>query len=87
MERIKDTSPLVATIGNYYVVNMLGGWGPMFASEKLTKNDIHTIWDDRVLNQAYQVFGGMPGVIIEAANNAFPEDLKNRLSEMTTRPA
>jgi uncharacterized protein (DUF362 family) len=87
MERIKDSSPWVATIGNYYVVNKLGGWGPMLASEKLIKNDIHAIWDDRVLNQAYQVFGGMPEVILEAANNVLPEDLRKRLSEMTTRPA
>jgi uncharacterized protein (DUF362 family) len=87
MERIKDTSPWVATIGNYYVVSMLGGWGPMLASEKLIKNDIKGIWDDRVLNQAYQVFGGVPKVILEAANNALPDDLKKRLSEMTTRPA
>jgi uncharacterized protein (DUF362 family) len=86
-ERFKDSSPWVATIGNYYVVNKLGGWGPTLASEKLIKNDINAIWDDRVLNQAYQVFGGMPRVILEAANNAFPEDLKNRLSEMTTRSA
>ena len=87
MERFKDSSPWVATIGNYYVVNKLGGWGPTFASEKLIKNDINAIWDDRVLNQAYQVFGGIPKVILEAANNALPEDLKNRLSKMTTRSA
>ena len=86
-ERFKDGSPWVATIGNYYVVNKLGGWGPTLASEKLIKNDINAIWDDRVLNQAYHVFGGMPRVILEAANNALPEDLKNRLSEMTTRSA
>ncbi len=87
MERLKDGSPWVATIGNYYVVNKLGGWGPTLASEKLIKNDIHTIWDDRVLNQAYQVFDGMPKVILEAASHALPEDLKNRLNKMTTRPA
>jgi hypothetical protein len=62
----------------------LGGWGPTLASEKLTKNDIKVIWDDRVLNHAYQVFGGMPQVILEAANKAIPEDLKKRLSETTT---
>jgi uncharacterized protein (DUF362 family) len=82
-----DSNLWVATIGNYYVVNMLGGWGPMLASEKLIKNDINSIWDDRVLNQAYQVFDGMPRVILEAANSAFPEDLKRRLSQMTTRSA
>ncbi|MCJ7664640.1 MAG: DUF362 domain-containing protein [Desulfobacterales bacterium] len=87
MEWFKDNSPWAARIGNHYVVDKLGGWGPMLASEKLTKNDINAIWDDRVLNHAYQVFGGMPRVILDAANNALPEDLKKRLSEKTTRSA
>jgi uncharacterized protein (DUF362 family) len=86
-EWFKDSSQWVARIGNHYVVNKLGGWGPTLASEKLTKNDINAIWDDRVLNHAYQVFGVMPKVILEAANNAIPEDLKKRLTETTTRSA
>jgi len=86
-EWFKDNSPWVARIGNYYVVNKLGGWGPTLASEKLTKNDLNAIWDDRVLNHAYQVFGGMPRVILEEANSTLPEDLKKRLSEMTSRSA
>lgn len=56
-------------------------------SEKLAKKDINTIWNDRVLNHAYQVFGGMPRVILEAANNVLAQDLKKRLSEMTTPSA
>ena len=86
-EWFKDNSQWVARIGNHYIVSKLGGWGPTFASEKLTKNDINAIWDDRVLNHAYQVFGVMPKVILEAANNAMPEDLKKRLTEATTRSA
>ena len=86
-EWVKDNSPWVARIGNHYVVSKLGGWGPTLASEKLTKNDLNAIWDDRVLNRAYEVFGGMPRVILEAANNALPENLKKRLSEMTIRSA
>jgi uncharacterized protein (DUF362 family) len=86
-EWFKDNNPWVARIANHYVVSKLGGWGPALASEKLTKNDIHAIWDDRVLNHAYQVFGVMPKVILEAANNAIPEDLKKRLTETTTRSA
>ena len=86
-EWFKDNSQWVARIGNHYVVSKLGGWGPTLASEKLTKNDINVIWDDRVLNHAYQVFGVMPKVILEAANNAIPEDLKKRLTETTTRSA
>ena len=86
-EWFKDNSQWVARIANHYVVSKLGGWGPTFASEKLTKNNINAIWDDRVLNHAYQVFGVMPKVILEAANKAIPEDLKKRLTEMTTRSA
>ena len=86
-EWFKDNSQWVARIANHYVVSKLGGWGPTLASEKLTKNDINAIWDDRVLNHAYQVFGVMPQVILEAANNAIPEDLKKRLTETTTRSA
>jgi len=86
-EWFKDNSQWVARIANHYIVSKLGGWGPTFASEKLTKNDINAIWDDRVLNHAYQVFGVMPKVILEAANNAIPEDLKKRLTETTTRSA
>jgi uncharacterized protein (DUF362 family) len=86
-EWFKDNSQWVARIANHYITSKLGGWGPTLASEKLTKNDINAIWDDRVLNHAYQVFGVMPKVILETANNAIPENLKKRLTEMTTRSA
>jgi uncharacterized protein (DUF362 family) len=86
-EWFKDNNQWVARIANHYIVSKLGGWGPTLASEKLTKNDINAIWDDRTLNHAYQVFGVMPKVILESANNAIPEDLKKRLTEMTTRSA
>jgi uncharacterized protein (DUF362 family) len=80
-------SQLIVSIANHWVVSKLGGWGPAFASEKLVRNDISTIWDDRVLNRAYKVLGGKPKVILQGANNALPEDLKNRISEMVTLSA
>jgi len=82
-----DTSGLVARFGNHYVVSKLGGWRPALLSERLIKNDLEAIWDDRVLNQAYQVLDGRPRVVLESANDAFPEDLKKRLGEMTTPAA
>jgi uncharacterized protein (DUF362 family) len=66
---------------NFYIVNKLGGRRPIFARQK-PKNDVSTIGDDRVLNRAYQVLGGKPKVILQAANSAVPDDLRNRLSEM-----
>jgi uncharacterized protein (DUF362 family) len=75
---------IVNFVNKYYIVRKLGGWGSAFASEKLSRKDINTIWDDRVLNRAYQVLGGKPKVILQAANDAVPEDLRNRISEMVT---
>lgn len=77
-------SQLAVTIANHWVVGKLGGWGPVFTAAQLARNDIDRIWDDRVLNRAYQVFGGLPRVILEAANDALPADLKKRLGEMAT---
>jgi uncharacterized protein (DUF362 family) len=78
-----DSSQLVTSIGNRWVVGKLGGWRSAIASERLTKNKLNTVWDDRVLNHAYRVFGGVPKVILEAANGALREDLRKRLGEMT----
>ena len=75
---------IVNFINKYYIVRKLGGWESAFASEKLSRKDINTIWDDRVLNRAYQVLGGKPKVILQAANDAVPEDLRSRISEMVT---
>ena len=82
-----DTNRMVPRIVNHVVTHWLGGWGPAMASETLRKNSLSTIWDDRVLNHGYSIFGGVPAVILEPANSALPEDLKNRLGRMTALPA
>jgi len=82
-----DTSEVVSRVGNHMVTNWLGGWGPALASETITKNILNTIWDDRVLTRSYEIFGGVPAVLLEAANSALPEDLKKRLGRMTAFPA
>ena len=50
-----NSSQWMVSIGNRYVVTRLGGLGQAFQSEKLTRNGIDTIWDDRVLNHAYRL--------------------------------
>lgn len=81
-----DTSKLVPKLANRMVTSWLGGWGPALASETMTKNRINTIWDDRVLTRSYDLFGGVPAILLESANNALPEALKNRLGRMTAFP-
>lgn len=82
-----DESKLVPMIANHIVTSWLGGWGPALASETLTKNSLNTIWDDRVLTHSYEIFGGVPAILLESANSALPEALKNRLGRMTALPA
>jgi len=92
-ESEKDTfsdpyeSQFIVTIGNHWVVSKLGGWLAALTPEGLTRNDINTIWDDRVLNRAYQVLGGRPEINVKTANRAVPGEVEGRLVEMTTPSA
>jgi uncharacterized protein (DUF362 family) len=88
-EGFKDPygSQVMVSAANHWVVSKLGGLGQAIGSERLNRNHINTIWDDRVLNRAYQVFGGMPAVVLDPANDVVPQALKKRLAECTTPPA
>jgi hypothetical protein len=83
----RDNSKMVPRVANHMVTNWLGGWGQALASETLTKNSLNTIWDDRVLTHSYEIFGGVPAVLLESANTAVPEAVKNRLGRMMALPA
>jgi uncharacterized protein (DUF362 family) len=79
-----DNNPMVARMANYWVVGKLGGMKPVMVSDKLIKNDLESIWDDRVLNHAYRIFSAVPDLIISTTNRILPEDVIRRLGEMTT---
>jgi len=79
----RDTGATVARFGNILVVKWLSNWGKALASETLLKNDIKSIWDDRVLNHAYKVFGGMPTIHLENVQNTLPEKIMIKLRTMT----
>ena len=83
-DAFRDGNRFLARLANHYVVEKLGGPGSSIASEKLTKNPLKTIWDDRVLNRAYDVLGGRPQVVLKAAGVGLPVELHRRLQEMIT---
>jgi hypothetical protein len=87
--KIRDPykSQFLVTFVNGCVVGILGGCWPVLTSHKLIRNNIEAIWDDRVLNRAYQLFGGIPRIFLKAANEILTEELKNQLTEMTTPAA
>jgi hypothetical protein len=70
---------------NRLVVRRLGGLGEALHAEKLLRNDIDSIWDDRVLNRAYEVFGGIPEVKLVDVGASVPQDVKEGLLGMVSR--
>ena len=80
----RDKSQLLAKFGNRVIVGLLGDWKTALNAETLTKNDLRSIGDDRVLNHAYRVLGGRPEIGLKVVNDLVPEELQRRLSEMST---
>jgi uncharacterized protein (DUF362 family) len=81
-----DSGSIFPWFANHVVVGWLGGWGQAFSSESFTKNNLFTVWDDRVLNQAYRIFHGVPRIALVEANDAIPGDLLRNLHSMTALP-
>ena len=81
-----DTGKVVPRLGNRMVVGWLGGWGQALSAETFNKNSLDSIWDDPVLNRAYEIFGGVPLIALESTNDSVPADLKKKLTEMTRFP-
>ncbi len=81
-----DTSPMVAGLGNRVVVKWLGTWKDSLTAEALLKNDLKTIWDDRVLNHAYKIFGGIPDILLENVRNTVSEKIMTALGRMVLHP-
>ncbi len=75
-----------ANNGNRIAVMLLGGVGEALHAEKLVRNDIKLIWDDRVLNRAYQVLGGVPRVNLIDGNDAVSTEIKKKFMQMVSRP-
>jgi hypothetical protein len=86
-DAFRDNNLWFAGLANRWVVSKLSGWPTAFGAERLIKNDLETIWDDRVLNHSYEVLGGRPELILETADDTVPPELMKRLGEMTVPPA
>ena len=71
---------------NRFVVLLLGSFGEAWNAEKLVRNDIDSIWDDRVLNRAYEVFGSIPQVKLVDGEDSVSKDIKKKLMDMVSVP-
>jgi uncharacterized protein (DUF362 family) len=79
-------SQFIVNLANRWVVNLLGGIVQATGAEKLFRNDLGVIWDDRVLRRAFEIFGGVPQLRFIEANSGVPIELRRRLTTMTTIP-
>jgi uncharacterized protein (DUF362 family) len=70
---------------NRLVVMRLGGPREAARAERLLRNDIDSIWDDRVLNRAYEVFGGIPQVKLVDVRDSVPQEVEEGLAGMVSR--
>ena len=86
MYRDPYKSQFIVNLANRWVVNLLGGMVQATGAEKLLRNDLAAIWDDRVLKRAFELFGGVPRLRFVEANSGVPTELRRRLTTMTTIP-
>lgn len=48
-------------------------------SQKLEKENLETIWDDRILKHAFTIFNGVPNVVLKPTNNLITDELLQTL--------
>jgi hypothetical protein len=77
-----DNSHTFARIANHVVTGWLGGLGQAAVSETVQKPPMMSIWQDRVLDHAFKVAGGVPEILLTTAN-AVPESIRRNLEDMT----
>ena len=86
-DRWLDRSTLVARFANRLVASWLGGWRTAMAGERVTKDSLNTVWDDRVLLRSYNLFGGVPDILLAPANRDIVSGLRTRLARLTSPPS
>ena len=62
-------------------VMMLGGAKHVARTEKLVRNDIDSVMDDRVIKRAVEIVGGKPDIEFRTANDNVPAQILDRLKK------
>jgi len=79
---------LVVSMANRVVVGWLnGGIGKMLSDDPPPSVEHQSIWDDRVLRRAFEVFGGVPNLELADALGDLPAPIMQMLKQSTTRPS
>lgn len=79
-------TPLFARIANSLVVWWLDNPLAAFSAERFEHQPMESIWDDRTLNRAFHLLGGVPQLCFERVNQEAAEPMR-KLMEATHPPA
>ena len=82
-----NSSSLAVNFGNRIVTHWLGGIGQALRTQHLTRHELDTLWDDRVLRRAFELAGGMPRVELADADGSLPAELRAKLGAELTPAA
>jgi hypothetical protein len=81
-------SPVFIRLMNKIVIRWLGGsFGQAFSDEGPPSVAHQSIWDDRVLQRAFEATDGVPSLELEDALGALPSPVLSQLEEATRRPS
>jgi len=78
-----NQSALFASTANRIVNLWLGGAGAAVTADGLEPWSIDSVWHDRVLHRAFEVFGGVPDLELVDANGGVPATLVDNLARAT----
>jgi hypothetical protein len=78
----------VGNLINRIVVGWLDGGIKKMLTDSAPPSIRHkSIWDDRILNRAFEVFGGVPTLELADAAGNMPAPIMQMLKQSTTRPS
>jgi uncharacterized protein (DUF362 family) len=72
---------LFVNVGNRWITSLLAGILKALTADSLKRNDLRTIWDDRILDRSYQLLGGVPRLELMEANPLVPSDLRKQMEK------
>ena len=79
--------PFVVGMVNRVIINYLdGGIGKVLGDDAPPSIAHQSIWDDRVLRRAFEVFGGVPSIEIADALGDLPAPMMEMFKQSSTRP-
>ena len=83
----KETNERFVKKSNKYTVLMLSRKRTTaLRSQRFVKQEISTIWEDRVLDHAFSLFDGIPNVNLISTNKIVSDDLLKKLKNVISHP-